>query len=123
VIGLILGMLPLGLLVVCSLLVCTPAFFPTFLSTAGVFVLDVVGFLGYWWLVRRSANACAVVALYCYFALLFVFGVVLYFGSSALSVLSNKEKASRVGLVRQPAPFQCVRDDFLWKTPLNALLH
>jgi hypothetical protein len=44
-------------------------------------------------------------------------------GSSALSVLSNKEKASRVGLVRQPAPFQCVRDDFLWKTSLNALLH
>lgn len=79
-IGLILGILPLGLLVTCSLLVCTPAFFPTFLLTAGIFVLDVVGFLSYWWLVRRSMNACAVVALYCYFALLFVFGVVLYFG-------------------------------------------
>ena len=80
VIGVILGVLPLGLLIVCSLLVCTPAFSPTFLLTTGVFVLDVGGFLSYWWLVRRSTNTCLVVALYLYFALLFVFGVVLYFG-------------------------------------------
>lgn len=80
VIGVMLGALPLGLLFVCTLLVCTPAFFPTFLLAAGAFVLDLVGFLSYWWLVRRSTNACMVVALYFYFVLLFVFGVVLYFG-------------------------------------------
>jgi hypothetical protein len=80
VIGVILGVLPLGLLIVCSLLLCTPAFFPTLLLTIGVFVLDVGGFLSYWWLGRRSTNTCLVVALYLYFALLFVFGVVLYFG-------------------------------------------
>lgn len=80
VIGIILGALPLGLLFVCSLLACTPAFFPTFLLTTGVFVLDVGGFLSYWWLVRRSTNTCLVMALYLYFALLFVFGFVLFFG-------------------------------------------
>jgi len=80
VIGVILGALPLGLLFVCTLLVCTPAFFPTFLVTTGVFALDVVGFLSYWWLSRSTTNACLVVSLYFYFALLFVFGVVLYFG-------------------------------------------
>jgi hypothetical protein len=46
-------------------------------------------------------------------------------GSPAVSfvVLSNKVKAARVGLGRQCTPTQCVRDDFLWETSLNADLH
>ena|SRR5438034_11514849 len=44
-------------------------------------------------------------------------------GSPAFVVLSNKEKAAKDGLVRQPTPPQCVRDDFLGKTSLKAILH
>src|SRR5207253_1638843 len=45
------------------------------------------------------------------------------FGSSALPVLSNKEKATRTGLVRQLTPTHCVKDDFLGELSLNAVLH
>ncbi len=45
------------------------------------------------------------------------------YGSHAFVVLSNKEKAARAGLVRQHTPTQCVRDDFLGETSLNAVLH
>ncbi len=45
------------------------------------------------------------------------------FGSSAFVVLSNKVKAARVGLGRQCTPTQCVRDNFLWETSLNADRH
>src|SRR5437762_11424233 len=45
------------------------------------------------------------------------------FGSSALPVLSNKEKAARTGLVRQLTPTHCVKDDFLGELSLNAVLH
>ena len=44
-------------------------------------------------------------------------------GSPAFVVLSNKEKAARNGLVRQRTFTQCVRDDFLGETSLNAVLH
>ncbi len=44
-------------------------------------------------------------------------------GSPAFVVLSNKEKVARAGLLRQPTPTQCVRDDFLVKTLPNAVLH
>jgi hypothetical protein len=44
-------------------------------------------------------------------------------GSPAFVVLSDKEKAERAGLVRQPTPPHCVRDDFLGETSLDAVLH
>jgi hypothetical protein len=43
--------------------------------------------------------------------------------SPAFVVLNNKEKAARTCLVRQRTPTQCVRDDFLGETSLNAVLH
>ena len=45
------------------------------------------------------------------------------FGSPAVVVLSNKEKAARAGLIRQRTPPQCVMDDFLGEASLNAVLH
>jgi hypothetical protein len=38
-------------------------------------------------------------------------------------VLSNKLKAARVSLGSQCTPTQCVKDNFLWETSLNADLH
>lgn len=81
IIGVILGVLPLGLLFVDTLRLCTPAFVSTFVLTAGIFLLDLVGFLSYWWAVRRTANTCLVVGIYCYFALLFLLGFFLFLGN------------------------------------------
>ena len=83
VISIILGALPLGLLFVCTLRFCTPAFFPIFVLTTGVYLLELVGFLSYWWLLRRTTNACVVVSISLYFAFVFVVGFFVYLGNLA----------------------------------------
>ncbi len=44
-------------------------------------------------------------------------------GSSALPVLSGREKVARVSLVSQCIPPRGVRDNFLGKTLFNAVVH
>ena len=43
-------------------------------------------------------------------------------GSSALLVLSNREKVARVGLTRRSIPIQGAKDNFSWKLSLYAVL-
>ena len=86
VIGIILGALPLGLLFVCTLRLCTPAFNLIFAQTTGVFILELIGFLSYWGLSGRATNACLVVIISFYFILLFLLGFFLYLDDFSCSL-------------------------------------